>query len=78
MDNGESSYRRFLEGDDSGFIEIIRDYKDGLILFLHSMTRDYGLAEELCEDTFVRLAQALFAPTLCRHLTSALPFLRKQ
>jgi RNA polymerase sigma-70 factor (ECF subfamily) len=56
MDNGESSYRRFLEGDDSGFIEIIRDYKDGLILFLHSMTRDYALAEELCEDTFVRLA----------------------
>ena len=49
MDNGESSYRRFLEGDDSGFIEIIRDYKDGLILFLHSMTRDYALAEELCE-----------------------------
>ena len=56
MDNGASSYRRFLEGDDSGFIEIIRDYKDGLILFLHSMTRDYALAEELCEDTFVRLA----------------------
>ncbi len=56
MDNGASSYRRFLEGDDSGFIEIIRDYKDGLILFLHSMTRDLTLAEELCEDTFVRIA----------------------
>ena len=56
MDNGESSYRRFLEGDDSGLCEIVRDYKDGLILFLHSMTRDLGLAEELCEDTFVRLA----------------------
>ena len=56
MDNGASSYRRFLEGDDSGLCEIVRDYKDGLILFLHSMTRDLGLAEELCEDTFVRLA----------------------
>ena len=56
MDNGASSYRRFLEGDDSGFVEIIRDYKDGLILFLHSMTRDLSLAEELCEDTFVRIA----------------------
>jgi RNA polymerase sigma-70 factor (ECF subfamily) len=56
MDNGASSYRRFLEGDDSGFIEIVKDYKDGLILFLYSMTRDYTLAEELCEDTFVRLA----------------------
>ena len=56
MDNGASSYRRFLEGDDSGLCEIVRDYKDGLILFLHSITRDLGLAEELCEDTFVRLA----------------------
>ena len=56
MDNGASSYRRFLEGDDSGLCEIVRDYKDGRILFLHSMTRDLGLAEELCEDTFVRLA----------------------
>ena len=56
MDNGASSYRRFLEGDDSGFVEIIRDYKDGLILFLHSMTRDLSMAEELCEDTFVRIA----------------------
>jgi RNA polymerase sigma-70 factor (ECF subfamily) len=30
MDNGASSYRRFLEGDDNGIVEIIRDYKDGL------------------------------------------------
>lgn len=56
MDNGASSYRRFLGGDDSGFVEIIRDYKDGLILFLHSITHDLTLAEELCEDTFVRIA----------------------
>ena len=26
MDNGASSYRRFLDGDDNGIIEIIRDY----------------------------------------------------
>lgn len=56
MDNGASSYRRFLDGDDSGLVEIIRDYKDGLILYLSSMTHNLQLAEELCEDTFVRLA----------------------
>ena len=34
MDNGASSYRRFRDdGDESGLIEIIRDYKDGLILY---------------------------------------------
>ena len=56
MDNGASSYRRFLDGDDSGLVEIIRDYKDGLILYLNSIISNGTLAEELCEDTFVRLA----------------------
>ena len=27
MDNGASSYRRFLEGDDNGIVEIIRDHQ---------------------------------------------------
>ena len=37
MDNGASSYRRFREEDDeSGLAEIIRDYKDGLILYIYS------------------------------------------
>lgn len=34
MDNGQN-YRRFLDGDDSGLVEIIREYKDGLILYLN-------------------------------------------
>ena len=55
MDNGAGSYRRFLDGDDSGFVEIVRDYKDGLILYLDSFVRNVTVAEELAEDTFVRL-----------------------
>ena len=35
MDNGASSYRRFLNGDDEGIVEIVNDYKDGLILYLN-------------------------------------------
>ena len=31
MDNGASSYRRFLDGDDNGFVEIVRDYKDSIV-----------------------------------------------
>ncbi len=34
MDNGASSYRRFLDGDDNAIAEIVRDCKDGLILFV--------------------------------------------
>ncbi len=55
MDNGASSYRRFLAGDDEGLVELIGDYKDGLILYLNSFTGNICLAEELMEETFVKL-----------------------
>lgn len=59
MDNGASSYRRFLEGDDSGIVEIIRDYKDGLILFLNRYVNNIHTAEELAEDTFFRIVSEI-------------------
>lgn len=55
MDNGESSYRRFLGGDENGIVEIIRDYKDGLILYLNSFVGNICTAEELAEETFIKL-----------------------
>ncbi|MBE5887588.1 MAG: RNA polymerase sigma factor [Lachnospiraceae bacterium] len=55
MDNGASSYRRFLEGDDAGLVEIIRDYKDGLILYLNGYASNIHVAEEMTEDVFVKL-----------------------
>ena len=56
MENGESSYRRFLAGDNDGLAEIIRMYRDGLILFLNGFTNDIDAAEELAEDVFVKIA----------------------
>ncbi len=55
MDNGASSYRRFLDGDDNGIAEIVGDYKDGLILYLNGYVNNLYIAEELTEDTFFRL-----------------------
>lgn len=55
MDNGARCYRRFLDGDESGIVEIIRDYKDGLILYLNGFTKDVHTAEDLMEETFVKL-----------------------
>ena len=55
MRNGESSYRRFVSGDKEGLVEIIRDYKDGLILYICSITGDCFNAEEIAEDTFIKL-----------------------
>ena len=55
MDNGASSYRRFLDGDNNGLTEIVRDYKDGLTLYLNSFTGNLYVAEELMEETFFKI-----------------------
>ena len=55
VDTGASSYRRYLDGDENGFIELVRDYKDGLMLYLNRIVCDIHIAEDLTEDTFVKL-----------------------
>ena len=44
-----------FDGDDSGIVDIIKEYKDGLILYLNGFTGNIHTAEELMEDTFVKL-----------------------
>jgi RNA polymerase sigma-70 factor (ECF subfamily) len=56
MDNGESSYRRFLAGDDEGLHEIICTYRAGLILYVNSFVQNIHTAEDLTEDTFAEIA----------------------
>lgn len=55
MDKGVESYRRFLGGDDTALAELIREYKDGLILFINRYVNDLHTAEELTEEVFFRL-----------------------
>ena len=55
MDNGESSYRRFLAGDNEGLREIVCSYRAGLMLYLNSYVQNIHTAEELTEDTFFEL-----------------------
>lgn len=54
-DAGAISYEKYLTGDDQGMVELIRDYKDGLVLYLNSITGNLLEAEELAMDTFVLL-----------------------
>ena len=56
MDNGASSYLRYLGGDDEAFENIIKDYKDGLILYLNGYVNNILVAEELMEETFFKIA----------------------
>lgn len=52
MDNGAENYRRYLSGDDCGIVEIIKEYKDGLTLYINGYVRNIFIAEEIMEDTF--------------------------
>ncbi|MCR4887649.1 MAG: RNA polymerase sigma factor [Ruminococcus sp.] len=56
MDNGASSYRRFLAGDREGLAEIVREYSDGLILYINSFVQNICVSEEIAEDVFVEIA----------------------
>lgn len=55
MDQATLSYQRFLKGDESALVELIRDYRDGLMLYLNGIVSDLSVAEELTEDTFLKL-----------------------
>ena len=55
MDNGESSYRRFLSGDESAFDEILQQYRLCLIFFIHRIVHDPDIAEDIAIDVFVDL-----------------------
>lgn len=55
MDNGAVNYERFISGDEEGLVEIVREYKDGMILYINSIIRDIHIAEDIVEDTFVKL-----------------------
>ncbi len=55
MDNGASSYRRFLDGDEAAFIPIMETYRDGLIFFIDRYVHDHHAAEDISMDCFVEL-----------------------
>lgn len=56
MDNYADSYRRYLDGDDNGLREIIAKYQHGLTLYIYGIVRDICLAEDIMQETFVKLA----------------------
>ena len=52
MDNGASSYRRFLDGDESAFGDIMRELFRGLVFFIDRYVHDTHAAEDIAIDTF--------------------------
>ena len=52
MDNGASSYRRFLDGDESAFEAIMKELFRGLVFFIDGFVHDTQAAEDLAIDVF--------------------------
>ncbi len=55
MDNGAGSYHRFLEGDESALEEIVSQYRLGLQNYINTIVNNFSVAEDLTEETFVKL-----------------------
>ena len=55
MDNDASSYRRFLDGDESAFDEIMKELFHSLVFFVNRYVHDVHAAEDIAIDAFADL-----------------------
>ncbi len=55
MDDGRESYRRFLDGDESAFSELVAMYRDPLTFFIQRYVHDLPTAEDIAIDVFMEL-----------------------
>lgn len=55
MDNGACSYRRYLEGDEAAFEEIVNELFDKLVFFINRYVQDLQVAEDIAIDAFTEL-----------------------
>ena len=55
MDQSAKKYQDFLSGNQEVLTEIIRDYRDGLVLYLNGIVQNLTIAEDTAEEVFVKL-----------------------
>lgn len=55
MHDDASAYRRYLDGDERGFDEILHTYHDHLIYFIYQYVKNFEDAEDLAAETFMEL-----------------------
>lgn len=55
MDNGASSYHRFLQGDKNGLEELVIMYNDSLIFFINGFINNIQASEDIAAETFFEL-----------------------
>ena len=55
MEQDAKIYRRFLDGDQTAFAEIIEAYRDPVTFFIQRYVHDICIAEDLAADVFMQL-----------------------
>ncbi|MBR5773310.1 MAG: RNA polymerase sigma factor [Clostridia bacterium] len=55
MDNGASSYRRFLDGDESAFDDVMKALFHNLVFFVDGYVHDVHASEDIAIDVFSEL-----------------------
>ena len=55
MDSGAKNYRRFLDGDNDAFTDLVREFWDGLALYLSKFVESFAVAEEIAEEAFIKI-----------------------
>lgn len=87
MEQGAQAYRRYLDGDQSAFAEIIEAFRDPVTFFIQRYVHDICAAEDIAADVFMQLVvepkKFNFKTPLKTYLfvmarSRALDFLRRQ
>ena len=55
MDHSAQCFRRYLDGDESGFDDLLTELRDSITFFIQRIVGDPNTAEDLCIDTFMEL-----------------------
>jgi len=55
LEDDRNDLKDFLNGDENGFVELVRRYKSGVYRVVISIVKDKRTAEEATEDTFMKL-----------------------
>ena len=65
MDYTSEQYQKYLSGDNNALTEIVRKYRNGLILYINSYIKNIDISEDLAEEVFLKLIikKPKFTPT---------------
>ncbi len=59
LDNDQELIRRYLAGQESAFEKLVNKYKDKVFSTIYFTVKDYQLASDIFQDTFIKVIQSL-------------------